>query len=264
MSATSKTSESPRLPARSSEDVVREWIARFATNCGQPLSNARVVLWLDELADIEPARLEAGFRRLLHSHRFNNIPQIGDIRRQIDDIESRALDLEAEASWQRVLRYAETGGCFIGPATTGELSPLEKKAAEYAGGLGLIAGCPFDRLPFVKKSYTDALKFLEETGHVKNLLAEGEAKELLRELSTRAEDVDFRKELVPCQDEDAIAAAGAEPAKPADVHAIRSEFAALRATAGALEPRPAMTEAEFCARKELLDRQAEQIRQRSA
>src|SRR5215831_2591749 len=81
-----KSARQPGTPgvAQTSDGVIREWIGRFAENCGQVPSEGRVLLWIDELGSIEPSLLEQAFRTVLQTHAVNTIPQIGEIRAQLE------------------------------------------------------------------------------------------------------------------------------------------------------------------------------------
>jgi hypothetical protein len=113
----------PKTPdvARSSEDVIREWIGRFAVNCGQALSDARVLLWIDELGAFAPEPLEQAFRFVLRSHAINTIPQIGAVHDALQNLQAKALlddqvpvesrkplsPEEAEKQWQEARARGE-------------------------------------------------------------------------------------------------------------------------------------------------------------
>lgn len=77
--------------ASSSEDVIRQWIGRFAHNCGQTLTDERVLLWIDELGAFAPEQLEQAFRFVLRSHTINTIPQIGAVCDALDGLRAKAL-----------------------------------------------------------------------------------------------------------------------------------------------------------------------------
>jgi len=104
-------SRSPRQPANGSTEtelVVREWLARFATNAGQPLTETRVIMWLDEFAGIDPDLLSRAFRAVLREHVFSNVPTIGQVYQEIDklrDAEATAStykELPAPAPWEQL------------------------------------------------------------------------------------------------------------------------------------------------------------------
>jgi len=183
LNSTRKSSESP-LPL--DDDLIREWLARFATNCGQPPSDARMLLWIDELQDIEPERLAHTFRAVMRSHTFNSIPQIGEIRAQIDEANAAGLQLEAESAWETYLGHVKR---FFHPDIGWNrrapcLSAIIEHCARVAGGPHWVECCPESELQWVRKRFIDAYKLVQETGQVEHLLSDGEGKNILRSLNT--------------------------------------------------------------------------------
>lgn len=224
--------------------MIREWVARFAVNCGQQLSEARVLLWIDELSDIEPDRLIAAFRAVMRSHTFNSIPQIGDIRAKIDQAESNGLELRAVQAWEHALGVAESDGRGFQA-----LDAATQHAILAAGGLHWMESCPEQELQWAKKRFLEDFKLVHETRQTEHLLSDGEAKQIVRQLAAkRPRPRALSPVTVP------TATAALPPDDP-----IRAEFAALREQLNRPEPMPTKTEAELESRRELLKRQAAQI-----
>jgi hypothetical protein len=183
--STRKSSErqQPQAAAnRASEDVIRLWIARFAVNCGQTLSDARVLLWIDELSDIEPERLERAFRNVMRSHTFNSIPQVGEIRAQIDGAVESGTQQAAELEWQHVLDLRRRfwnpdmrGGFSRGMPT---LSERVQQAARAAGVFGDFESVEALHV-WGKKRFVESFITYSELEQDEFLLPDGEIKNLL-------------------------------------------------------------------------------------
>lgn len=251
-SSRSRSCESPPPPDadRTSEDVIREWVARFAVNCGQQLSEARVLLWIDELSDIEPDRLIPAFRAAMRSHTFNSIPQIGDIRAKIDKTESDARTIEAKVVWERVLMAASLGGHFE------DFDAVTQQALGRSGWSYLVHCDSYEGAKWAEKQFVAAYIRLHETRQAEHLLGEGKAKKIIRQLGAELGRAAPR-ELPPI----AAPVAVDQPAL-GDLGEIRSKLATLRDQLNRPEPKPTMTEAEFEARRELLKLQSAEIRER--
>jgi hypothetical protein len=182
--STHKSSEQqqPQAASRGSEDVIRLWIARFAVNCGQTLSEARVLLWIDELSDIEPEQLERAFRNVMRSHTFNNIPQIGDIRAQIDDATKSATQQATELAWQHVLDLRRR---FWNPDMPGGFSrnmpQLSERVQQAARAAGVFRD--FESVEalhvWAKKRFVESFIAYSEFEQDEFLLPDGEIKDLL-------------------------------------------------------------------------------------
>jgi hypothetical protein len=242
---------------RTSEEIIREWIARFATNCGQVLSEARVLLWLDEFSRVEPERLEAAFGAVMRSHAINTIPQVGEIHALLDRVEQLGGEAEAEDAWAFALNYAtkhyhpDLGVDRRAP----ELQPKIERAIIAAGGLRWLWGCPEEQLQWAKKSFVASLKNSAELERVADLLPNrSEARKLLGQWRAQSERSAPRS-LAPAVA--VVEAVSNGPLAPDDP--IRAECAVLREKLGQPEPRPVMTSAELEARRKLLRRQAAEI-----
>jgi hypothetical protein len=243
---------------RTSEEIIREWIARFATNCGQVLSEARVLLWLDEFSHVEPERLEAGFGAVMGSHTINTIPQVGEIHALLDHARQVGQENEAQEDWELALDYCRR---YCRPALPNwrrqapTLPPKIEEAITRAGGFNRLESCPESELQWAKKDFIAALTNIGELQRVAPLLPRGSAaRTFLRQLAARSDKSALRS-LAP-----ATAAVEMVPSgSPAPDDPIRAECATLRERLSQPEPRPAMTSAEFEARRELLQRQAAQL-----
>lgn len=92
--STTLLSPPPPDGAQTSEATVREWILRFATNCGQPLNDGQVLLWIEQFAGADSALLQRAFQAVLQSHTFSNMPTVGEIYAKLDEL--RQADFLAE------------------------------------------------------------------------------------------------------------------------------------------------------------------------
>ena len=225
---------------RTSEDVIREWVARFAINCGQPPSEARVLLWIDELSDIEPDRLEAAFRAVLRSHTFNSIPQVGEIRAQIKQADSNARDIEAALAWDKVLRFVD---CSVWSGIV--LTTKERRAANLVRAFDRIEHCDTDEdLDWIRKEYLKSYARVCDLEENEYLLPEGEARKLLCKLGAASKEIDPKQLQRPAATPTAPIAPGniAEPLTARDLREIRADLNALRAT---LPEKSKLTDAEI-------------------
>jgi hypothetical protein len=215
-----------------------------------------VAIWCHALADIEPELLDRACEYACKHCKF--FPTPADIRGQIDQAESNARKIEAEAAWNRVLKAASLGGRFE------DFDALTQKALGHSGWSYLIHCDSYEGARFAEKQFISCHIRLRETCQAEHLLGEGEAKKIIRQLASGQPKQPARQ--LPSV---AAPAARAEPPEAAELQAIRSEFATLRAAVETpeakpeIEPKAAMSDAEFRSRKELLRRQAQEI-QRSA
>jgi hypothetical protein len=230
-SSKSRSCESPPPPDadRTSEDVIREWVARFAVNCGQQLSEARVLMWIDELSDIEPDRLIHAFPAVEHSHTFNSIPQIGDIRAKIDQAESDARTIEAKTVWERVLMAASLGG-HIEDFDAVTQHALDRSAWSY-----LVHCDNYEGAKWAEKQFIAAYIRLHETRRAEHLLGEGEAKKIIRRLGAEL------KRAAPKEPPPIAAPVAFASLAPGKLGEIRSKLATLREQKSQSEPEPKPT-----------------------
>lgn len=108
---------------RTSEELIREWVGRFAVNCGQVLSDARVLLWIDELGGIDPDLLEQAFRIVLQTHSINTIPQIGAVHDALQSLRTNASLNERRVASQRWLANQPSD------------EELHRRGLEYSAGM---------------------------------------------------------------------------------------------------------------------------------
>lgn len=123
---------SPPLPddTRSSELVVRKWIARFATNCSQPLGDGQVLLWLEQFQRVASELLEQAFQAVLCEHVFSNIPTVGEVWEKLDEA-TRHVEhqrwLTNQPPWEELHRRGQEY-CEKASAWSREIAELQSKA----------------------------------------------------------------------------------------------------------------------------------------
>lgn len=218
-------------------------MVRLATDCGEPLDPARVALWEDELRDLSAEQIEQACQRALRTHRFG-FPKIADVRAQIDQVQSRAVQLEAGDAWDFALNYAVRWydpdlGIKRGAP---ELPPRIEHAIRAAGGLHWMWGCPESELQWARKRFLEDFTNLEELGQVENMLPDGDAKRILRQLAARSELLARGTVAPPAE----LPERG--PVPPDD--AIRAEWAALGQKLNTPSTVPAVSEEEWRLRKD--------------
>jgi hypothetical protein len=223
----------------SADAVARKWVVIFAELHSRAVSGEFVEIWCRALADIEPDLLDRACEQTLKTCKF--FPTPADVRALIDEAESNARKIEAEAAWQRVFRAASLGGHFE------DFDGPTQKALGRSGWSYLVHCDSYEGARFAEKQFIAAYICLHETRQAENLLSDGQAKKIIGQLG--AELKRAPRELPP------IAPAAAEPLAPGDP--IRADLAALCEPEPT--PIPVMTEAEFEARRELLKRQSAEI-----
>lgn len=174
-------------PDSSSETVIRQWLVRFAEHCRQKgraaeITTALVKSWVDVLGHVDPKLLDAACRKTALTCKF--FPTPADVYERIDQTNTKAAELEAEAAWQRTLKFA------VNPGFSGlkELDARSQHAARAAGGLSWIESCPATELPWAQKRFIESYLRIEELHLAENLLTDGEAKKLVREVIQHAKD----------------------------------------------------------------------------
>jgi hypothetical protein len=86
----------PLATRSESEQLLREWIVKFAEIAERELTSVWVDLWVEALRDLEPEWIEFGCRAYLRSMKF--FPKPGDIRELIElEKENRLAKEFAEA-----------------------------------------------------------------------------------------------------------------------------------------------------------------------
>jgi hypothetical protein len=190
--ALATTSESPSKDSSNSnphrENLVREWIVRFAVNADKPLDavaqTAHFANWTDGFADVETSRLKAAFIACIRSLTFKTMPTIGDIRQHLTKAESNAAQLAAEQRWQYVLNYTRE---HFHPDLRDYHAPKLDEHTDYAvgaaGQLGGIAESDRDALVWCKKAFIEAYLAWDQRGKDKFLMPQGEVAKLLSEVA---------------------------------------------------------------------------------
>lgn len=189
-SLSTRLEQPPRSDSESRVRLIREWLFRFALNCGETLSPDRasglVTLWSEGFADVAPGRLQAAFVSCIRAHRFPKMPTVADIRSHLTKAEEGATNLEAERKWEQVLRYAQSTSPDY-PARPVRIKDQTQAAIRAAGGLDWIRDCPSDDLQWAKKRFLESFtswnaleknQFLLPDGDLKTLIA-GAAEKLL-------------------------------------------------------------------------------------
>jgi hypothetical protein len=173
----------PQVASGTSEEVIRQWIGRFAVNCGQALPEGRVLLWLDELSDVKPEVLERVFRGVLRTYVFNNIPPIGEIRSRIDAALASATQQNAELEWERVVELRRR---FFNPDTPGCFSrgmpKLSEQVDRAARASGIFKLQDFDQEQlhvWARKRFIESYVAWCESEQDEFLLPDGEMKRLI-------------------------------------------------------------------------------------
>lgn len=229
----------------SADAVVRQWLVIFGEIHRCENSPELTEIWCRALADIDPERLDRAFEKAMKTCKF--FPTPADICGLIDQAESNARKIEAEAAWNRVFRAASLGGHFD------DFDALTRQALGRAGWSYLVNCDSYEGARFAEKQFIAAYICLHETRHAEHLLSDGEAKKIIGQLGTELKRA-ARRELPPIG-----APAAAERLTPKDLNEVRSAFTRLREKDGAAQPKSAMTEADYEARKEVLERQKAQI-----
>lgn len=231
----------------SADAVARKWVVIFAELHSRAVSAEFVEIWSRALSDIEPELLDRACEQALKTCKF--FPTPADIRTLIDEAQSNAHKIEAETAWNRVFTAASLGGHFE------DFDALTQRALNRSGWSYLVHCDSYEGAKWAEKQFVAAYTRLHETRQVERLLGQGEAKKILHQLGAELKRTALR-ELPPI-----TAPAAAEPLAQSD--SIRADLAALRKQLSCPEPIPepipAMTEAAFAARRELLKRQSTEI-----
>jgi hypothetical protein len=175
-------------PRASSPEVVRKWLVVFTEICQRDLTPALVAIWVEQLGDIPPDRLQQAFDRLAKTWRSNFLPTPGNVRAQLDDADSHGLTLCAEDDWQNYLAWSreyfhpDTG---IAPRAP-HLSAQTEHAIRAAGGHRYIATCSEDNLQWAKRRFVADFELIHETEAAEHLLSDGNAKRIIHELAAGA------------------------------------------------------------------------------
>ena len=141
-------------------------------------------------------------------------PTPGEVRARIDNAEVKGIELKAVEAWDRALSVAERDGHGYDA-----LDAAMQHAIRAAGGLTWIESCALTELQWARKRFLEDYTLSRETQQAGNLLSDGEAKKIVRQLTTQSKP--RPRELSPLTEP-----AAAESVTPDDP--IRADFAALR------------------------------------
>ena len=175
--------------SRSTEQVIREWLVKFAelyrkNGAPYPLTPVMTALWIDSLNDLDAEMLDAACRNLVRTVRCFEFPVPADIRAQIDQADAKAFELEVETEWQKLLVWVrenvfpDTGIRRGAPI----LSPAVEHAAKAAGGIYFIERCSEDQLGWCRKTFLTVYENVHDVANAEHLLGHGEAKRILNQL----------------------------------------------------------------------------------
>lgn len=227
---------------RSTERVIREGLVKLAEvfrkdRAPYPLTPVLTQIWIDALDDLEPGRCEAAFSKLVRVGCRREFPTPADVRAQLDQADSKGLELEAANAWQKLLTWIER---YYHPdigVTPGapELSGPVEHACRAAGGFRWIERCGEDDLVWARKTFLAAYTNVHETGEVKHLLSRNEARRAFFQITNPP-----RKQLAAAKPTEAPEPT--EKPKPAEVRSVLERVAAP-------PPKPEISEEEWEQRK---------------
>jgi hypothetical protein len=164
--------------------LVRQWLVKLAELFGYTFSSSTVYdLWTEELSDLTPQQVDAGFKRLRREWKpeFGRLfPVPADLRAHIDRAKELSLHEESERAWRTVLDFFQNHfHPDLGYYTGARLDERAMRAAGAAGGIPYLWGCPTDDLVWAKKRFIEAYERLEELEEFKLLLPPEPQKKLL-------------------------------------------------------------------------------------
>jgi hypothetical protein len=187
---------------QSRNDLIREWVLKFALNAGQTLNDEAVgvytALWCDEFRDLPATVLESAFRKAIRACRFWPV-KIADILEQVEHAKETATCEAADRAWERILELRRRfwnpdmpGGFSRGMPT---LSPRIERAARAAGVFRDHETVEALHV-WAKKKFIESFTRWDEAGESQSLLPDGEIKNLLAEFAQAkalpVPQVDFR------------------------------------------------------------------------
>jgi len=139
-------------------------------------------LWSEELADIPTEALDSVFKATIRTSKW--FPTIADIRAQADS----AQQTNCEDEWQAVLDYVRDWEWGDGPGGllpgAPRLSVELDHAVRAAGGIRRLSECTREELVWAKKEFVADRTRMRQTGDLAGLLTGGEAKKILKEITT--------------------------------------------------------------------------------
>lgn len=192
-SALATTSE-PR--ALSNSSVVRKWIVVFGELFAREITPELVKVWCRLLADVDAEALNRACERTAKTCRF--FPSPAELRGQLDQVNARGFELEAEGKWQELLVWVKR---FYHPDLgvkrgAPRLDPSVEFAARAAGGFHWLECCSESELQWAKKRFIEALSRAHEADEAAHPLTDGEAKRILVDLRAGPPQP-TRKQLAP-------------------------------------------------------------------
>lgn len=144
-------------------------------------------LYAEALSDLTAAQLDSACLKACQTCRF--FPRPADIRMHVDQANGAAIEIQAEESWQRYLvwvrdwYYPDLGVKRGVPP----LDAIVDRAARAAGGHRFVEMCSHNELVWAKKRFVGEYTLIQETRQVECLLSDGEAKQILSNLSAGPE-----------------------------------------------------------------------------
>jgi hypothetical protein len=190
-----KRSESRSNLPSARENLISAWLTRLALNSGVPLdAGSRAVyvqLWMESFADLDDAKLNAAFRKILLTWgsefgKVGKLPTVGDIRGHIDATANKELASRADLEWQKLLDYIRRFYWADGPwqHKAPKLPEKVRVSCNAAGGFAWLNECSRDDLVWAKKSFIEHYTAWEEMRKDQWLLPEGTLRNLMLEASS--------------------------------------------------------------------------------
>jgi hypothetical protein len=199
--------------------LIRQWLVRFATDCSEPVDPARIALFEDSFYEVPLEVLKPAFEATLKTNHFQGHPKVSDVWKYIDKANLSGVELVAAQKWPEVLSAADSGNGF------GDFDAATQLAARRAGNLYHLDTHKDEN--FARERFIAAYKLIHETQQAENLLSDGEAKNIVRQLAAAQSQQPAQKELPPI-----AAPPAAGPLTENDIGEVRAAFNALRAKLG--------------------------------
>jgi hypothetical protein len=170
-------------PLVSSSEIARQALVKFATIYDREITSALAEIWDEQLRDIPADLLQRACDRVAKTWTSGFMPTPANIRAAIDHTRENAELVAADLKWQQVLEYCRVYLCpdMPGGVTRGapHILPRTMAGIRAAGGLVYIADCSLESLAWARKRFIEAYAMWDEIEHDKQLLLEGELKNLL-------------------------------------------------------------------------------------
>jgi hypothetical protein len=180
-----KLSTISKQPVSSSE-IARQTLVKFAAKYYRDVTPALAQIWADELSDIRPDLLQRACDQVAKTWTSGFMPTPANIRAAIDQANAKAFGLEAEEAWQRALYFCTRH--FHPDMGVNRRAPKLPAAIEHAiraaHGMSFIYNADREQLVWAKKRFIEDFTNIHETGQVKHLLTDGEARRLLRQIAS--------------------------------------------------------------------------------